>query len=177
MKRLIANIFILLGFLLLVFGAYLLYLRQSPNLLTFKGDLGYKETKSQGTNPSRIKISSIELDLPIVPAITDGKNWETTNFGVSYLKSTPLPGDTGNSIIYGHNWESLLRKLPSVKPGQKIEITFENGSKKTFKIEYTAVVNPDQTYIVKNTNDTRLTIYTCTGFLDSKRFVAVAKPV
>jgi sortase (surface protein transpeptidase) len=51
-----------------------------------------------------------------------------------------------------------------------------DGVKKEFKVEYTATVDPSQTYIIDNTKDTRITLYTCTGFLDSKRFVVVAFP-
>ena len=79
--------------------------------------------------------------------------------------------------MYGHNWKSLLYDLPSVKPGQKLYVTMQNGSKQAFEVEYTATVEPSDTYVIDKTDDTRLTIYTCTGFLDSKRFVVVAKPI
>ena len=96
---------------------------------------------------------------------------------MSYLATSPLPGHKGNSILYGHNWKSLLLDLPKVKPGQSVFITNHNGTKQRFIVEYTAVVDPSQTYIIDATNDTRITLYTCTGFLDSKRFVVVAKPL
>lgn len=79
--------------------------------------------------------------------------------------------------MYGHNWTSILGNLPKVKTGDVITVTMHDGKKKDFRIEYTAVVTPDQDYIIDNTNDVRLTLYTCTGFLDSKRFVVVAKPI
>ncbi len=79
--------------------------------------------------------------------------------------------------MYGHNWKSLLHGLPMVKPGQKVFVTMQNGSKIAFEVEYTATVDPADTYIIDKTSDTRLTIYTCSGFLDSKRFVVVAKPL
>lgn len=176
MKLLVSSIFILLGLSLTIFGFYLVYLRHSPRLLTFSNLSVSEITWTKSTQPTKITIQSLNIALPIVPAITDGKNWETTNIGVSYLVNSPTPGERGNSVLYGHNWESLLSNLPKIKTGQIIEITMQDGLKKRFIVEYTAVVNPDQTYIIQNTNDTRLTLYTCTGFLDSKRFVVVAKP-
>ena len=79
--------------------------------------------------------------------------------------------------MYGHNWTSLLKNLPQVRTGERVYVIMEDGTKREFKIEYTATVNSDQTYIIDNTPDTRITIYTCVGFLDSKRFVVVAKPL
>ncbi len=126
--------------------------------------------------PYSLEIPSIHANLPIIPALIQGKTWETTTKGVSYLKTTPIPGEKGNSVIYGHNWKTILGDLTQVKPGQKIIITMNDGVKKEFKVEYTATVDPSQTYIIDNTKDTRITLYTCTGFLDSKRFVVVAFP-
>lgn len=176
MKTAVSKLFLFLGICFLLFGSYLLYLRHSPKILTFK-----KAPASVNAlafeSPSHIDIPSINVSLPIISAISKGNLWETTNVGVSYLQTTPVPGQKGNSVLYGHNWKSLLGDLYKVKPGQNIDITLNTGVKKRFVVEYTAVVDPSQTYIIDNTQDSRITLYTCTGFLDSKRFVVVAKPL
>lgn len=175
MQRFLSKLFLTVGAGFFVFFGYLFYERNFSNPLTFKAKpqmINYKG----GQFPKTIQIPSINATLPIVSATIHGKTWETTNKGVSYLKSTPPPGSVGNSVIYGHNWKSLLGNLHQVKPGQKIVITMNDGVKKEFKVEYTATVDPSQTYIIDNTKDSRITIYTCTGFLDSKRFVVVAFP-
>ena len=176
MKNIFSKLLLILGFSFLIFAGYLFYLRYSPYPLAFEAKP--KNARSEMTKdiPTNILIPSISANLPVIPTTTDAKTWETTTKGVSYLASSPLPGEQGNSVMYGHNWTSILGKLPLVKPGQKIIISMQDGKKKEFKVEYTATVNPDQKSIIDNTNDTRLTIYTCTGFLDTKRFVVVAKP-
>ena len=126
--------------------------------------------------PKSIEIPSIQLNLPIVPSIINGKSWQTTKAGISYLQSSAVPGQKGNSIMYGHNWTSILGNLTKVKPGQIIIVTMNNRERKTFRVAFTAVVTPDQSYVIDDTKDIRLTLYTCTGFLDSKRFVVVAMP-
>lgn len=176
MQSLLPKFLITTGLFLIIFGFYLIYLRNSPRVLSFDNKPMVTSNK-QNNSPVSINIPSLRLILPIVPASKKGNNWETTNLGVSHLSSTPSPGEKGNSILYGHNWESLLRNLPKLKPGQSLFITHKNGVEKEFVIEYTAVVDPSQTYIIDNTNDSRITLYTCTGFLDSKRFVVVAKPL
>ena len=62
-----------------------------------------------------------------------------------------------------------------MKPGDRIEIAFSDGSIREFVVAYTTTVNPGQVEILKDSEDSRLTLYTCTGFLDSKRFVVTAK--
>lgn len=86
-----------------------------------------------------------------------------------------MPGEPGNSILYGHNWTSLFGNLPKTKPGERVDIGFSDGSMQQFIVEYTSIVSPDEIEIIEQTEDTRITLYTCTGFLDSKRFVVVAK--
>jgi len=164
---------ILSGLLLLFFGAYLVFQRYSPKTLEFK-DLKTTQALNSNITPVRIIIPSVKIDNGVYKAKINNGQWETTDKGISYLVSSPIPGEKGNSILYGHNWESLLGKLTGVKPGEKIDIIMSNGEKKIFTIQFTSVVDPNETHILSQTKDNRLTIYTCAGFLDSKRFVATA---
>jgi len=100
--------------------------------------------------------------------------WETTDKGVSFLDTSAIPGQLGNSIMYGHNWNSLLGNLKNVSPGQKIEIIDKNGLVTEFIVEIVQEVDPSNSDILAPTNDKRLTLYTCSGFLDSKRLVVTA---
>lgn len=161
------------GILLLFFGGYLIFQRYNPKQLSFRNFNGYANSAS-GALPQKIIVPSLKIELPIYPAKISGNSWEATTKGVSYLVSSPVPGETGNSILYGHNWASLLGSLPKIVPGEAIEIVFGKGEKKTFIVEHTSIVAPSQTDILAPSSDTRLTLYTCTGFLDSKRFVATA---
>lgn len=167
--------FIFLGLAGLIFATYLIYQRNTPSRLAFR----LAEIKSVRTTPSTkiptvIRLPSLDLELPIIPTELVDSKWQATSEGVSYLTTTPQPGETGNSIMYGHNWPNLLGRLTQVKPGQTIEVLFSDGNKSTFEIAFTTVVTPDQTHILNQTDDRRLTLYTCTGFLDSKRFVVTA---
>lgn len=176
MKNLPSYLIILLGVSLFAIFGYLLYLRYSSHPLTFE-KIPAVQINTKIGNPEKIKIPSIGVDLPVITSKMKNNSWETTAVGVSYLSSTPVPGESGNSVMYGHNWKSLLGSLPKVKPGQKVTVTMQNGENREFRVIYTATVSPNQISIIANTQDSRLTIYTCVGFLDSKRFVVVAKPI
>ncbi len=169
----VSKTFLLLGLTLLFFGSYLIFQRYSPKKLAFQN---YKaeNTVLAKNAPNILEIPSLNIYLPLIPSKINKNNWEATTLGVSYLASSPLPGEEGNSILYGHNWESLLGPLTKIKPGQEIKISFRDNSAKTFVVKYTQVVTSDQTHILNQTKDKRITIYTCTGFLDLKRFAAVA---
>lgn len=170
-----------LGILLVVFGIFLFWERTNPNRLAFS--LDSFENQNQSTNPStssgpnKITIKDLNVNLPIIPAKIKKGDWETTKKGVSYLSDSPLPGEQGNSIMYGHNWPNLLGNLTKIKKGQKIEVTFNNGETRNFEVVNISIVEWDHTYVLNQTKDTRLTIYTCTGFLDRKRFVVTAVPI
>jgi sortase (surface protein transpeptidase) len=69
-----------------------------------------------------------------------------------------------------------LGRLPKIKNEDIIQIKLSNGEHRNFKVIYTYTVTSDQTHILGQTEDARITIYTCTGFLDFKRFVVVAIP-
>lgn len=168
-----SKILIASGFLLILFGGHLVIDRYSPKSIEFK-DLSVNQVISSNVTPIRIIIPSLNIDNGIYGAKINNGQWETTQKGISYLLSSPVPGGIGNSILYGHNWPSLLGNLTRIKPGEKIEIVMSNGKKKTFVVQFTSIVDPNQTHILSQTSDNRITLYTCTGFLDSKRFVATA---
>ncbi|OGH10562.1 MAG: hypothetical protein A2857_06745 [Candidatus Levybacteria bacterium RIFCSPHIGHO2_01_FULL_36_15] len=177
MRNFVSKLFVITGFIFILSSLYLVWQRNNPDRLSFdiKPDT-FKETiyKKTDINPVQIVIQDVNINLPLYPSIIDGKNWETTTKGASYLTSSPMPGEEGNSIIYAHNWNNLFGKIVLAKPGGKVKIAFSDNSTKTFTIKYTATVTPDETHILNKSNDKRITLYTCTGIFDQKRFVAVA---
>jgi len=168
-----ARFFLFTGVVFLIFGAYLIFERYNPQKLGFN-NVPTSSLVSSYAFPKEIIIADLNIRLPIYPAKIQNNKWEATTKGASYLVSSSIPGDVGNSIIYGHNWTNLLGALPKIKPGQKIEIILDNNEKRTFTVENTSIVAPSQTSVLEGTSDKRITLYTCTGFLDSKRFVVTA---
>lgn len=171
-----ANLLLVSGFLGLLIGSYFIYQRQNPSRLKFENYPVIQASMEQAEkSPIGIKIESAKISLPVIASEIKNNKWEATTEGVSYLKTSPIPGTQGNSILYGHNWASLLGNLKKVKPGDQIEISYSDQSSKKFLVEYLVEVKPEDTSILNNSSDSRITLYTCSGFLDSKRFVVVAK--
>lgn len=131
-------------------------------------------TDTYAKTPSGLIIPSIKVWLPVYPSKITNGNWETSRKGVSFLSSAAKPGETGNAIFYGHNWPNLLGNLAGVKPGDSIQIISVDGQTKTFIVSTVQEVSPKDISVLSQTTDKRITIYTCTGFFDSKRLVVVA---
>jgi LPXTG-site transpeptidase (sortase) family protein len=173
----IGIIFIISGVICLSIASYILFQMYNPNRLKF---VGYEQPKlhtntdKKAGMPKYLIIKDLGINLEVVPSSIKDGVWETTYKGVSYLSASPKPGDIGNSIFYGHNWSSLLGNLKKAKPGQTIRIIDEDGYLTDFKIAFVQVVDPNNKSILDQTTDSRLTIYTCIGLLDSKRLVVTA---
>lgn len=172
--RLLAKFLIIFGLGCYIFGAFLIWERNNPNRLAFKSYSGNYKSVRVSNPPTRIIIKDLGIDLPIYPAKMINNEWQTTTQGASYIISSPIPGDTGNSIIYGHDWASLFGPLLNARRGGKVEIEFADKTRKIFVIENTLVVPGNELDILAPTKDRRITLYTCTGFWDSQRMVAIA---
>lgn len=173
----LARFLIIVGIFLSTIGLYFFWEQNNPNRLAFH-NYEYSKSETQMIEkdnlPTNIRIPELNLDLQVVPAEIKGQDWKTTKDGVSYLVSSPVPGEEGNSVMYAHNWAGLFRDLPQIKAGNVVEVEYADKTKKKFAIAYTLEVSPDDISVLQSSNDKRLTLYTCSGFLDSKRFIAVA---
>jgi sortase A len=176
MKRFLPSVLLASALICVVFGVYQISLRYGPSV-------GFHSVEEYPTNanilttsiqPIRLAIPSIGVDLPIVSSKIRNGRWETTTSAVSYLSASPVPGMTGNSILYGHNWPVLLGNLDKVKPGDTIRISYAPNHTETFTVIYEMIVDPGNLSVLTRTSDRRITLYTCAGFLDSKRLVITA---
>ena len=174
----LAGFLIIFGLICLILTAYLTYQRYNPERLSFENLKSQGQISSINTSqtPEEISVADLNIILPIIPSRINEGRWEATTKGVSYLTTSPLPGEKGNSVLYGHNFPNLLGNLKKIKPGQKIAIKYTDGNIKEFIVSYTLEVSPKQTNILETSDDSRITLYTCSGFFDTKRFVVIANP-
>ncbi|GIK83733.1 MAG: hypothetical protein BroJett025_03550 [Patescibacteria group bacterium] len=131
---------------------------------------------NSGQVPTHIYIQWF-VDTPISEQILDNNNWTISETEASYLKQSAKPGENGNIIIYGHNKREIMGNIRALKGNEVITITTENGDKHQYKIKLITEVEPNQvTYLLPTSQET-LTLYTCSGFMDSKRFIVQATPL
>jgi len=128
-------------------------------------------------SPRILEIPSINIKLNVVSATFSNKKWSETENNLGYLETSALPGTNGNSIFYGHNRTSVLGRLNKIKVGDTVQITSGDGTSSKFVVYDFFEVTPDQTHILNTSETPKITIYTCSGFFDTKRFVVLAKPL
>ncbi len=125
--------------------------------------------------PVRIHIPSITT-VDIVRAGKINGEWTISEHAANFVMQSATPGTPGNSIIYGHNTYNIFANLIRTKRGDRVTVYMSNGTILTYTVVDIQEVTPDRTDLLKSTVTEVLTIYTCSGWLDSKRFVLRAVP-
>lgn len=168
---------ILIGFVFMsVFAGYRFH---QARILSFfaQEEIPQVVTQRTGEIPVYIKSYPLGIDIKISEASIKEGVWQVFPDAVSHLDNSARIGEGGNIIIYGHNKDDVLGPIRFAKVGEKIELFDASGNKYLYEVFKIDTVEPnDLTYILP-TNKEILTIYTCTGFLDSKRYIAVAKKI
>lgn len=125
------------------------------------------------TANNRIIIQKIDVSAPIIDNV-DGNNMQTymnaLENGVAHLKKTSLPGDPGNTVIFGHssyfknkpgNYKTIFAKLNNLTIGATIQIKHQNKDL-AYKVFEKKIVRPEDVSVVSQDNTKRnLTLITC----------------
>ncbi|MBI2029709.1 sortase [Candidatus Gottesmanbacteria bacterium] len=128
-----------------------------------------------GDYPVKIIIPQLRIDLEVKPSkIVDGV-WEihpnVANFGVG----SSLPSENGNTVIFAHAKKKQFGPLRAVKKGFEVSVQTKNSLWYTYKVVEMKEVKPYDMEVIAPTNEKTLTLFTCSGFADSKRLIIVAK--
>lgn len=127
--------------------------------------------------PTSIEIPSVGIKLEVVESEIKDGIWEISYTGASHLNKSAYPGEGGNIIFYGHNRRSLFGPIRWLEKDAEIILTGKNSEKHSYKVVETVEVSPENIQYVLPKSEETLTLYTCTGLFDSKRFIVVAKPL
>ncbi|MBI2611215.1 sortase [Candidatus Gottesmanbacteria bacterium] len=125
--------------------------------------------------PLRIVIPDLAIDLPIVMAKIINGYWELSETTASHGMGSANPGEIGNTVIFAHAREGLFLPLRNIKKDQSIYVLTPNNWLR-YKVEEIKEVTSDKIEVIAPSQDERLTLFTCSGFLDSKRLIVVARP-
>lgn len=168
----------LLSLLLIIVGVGLVFIASWKFVAESKNidqESGAVEIEQRIAKPTKIYIPKLSRTLEVSDGEVVNNRWVISATGVSYLTASAIPGNVGNAVIYGHNKRNILGGLPEVKEGDSVYIVTNNGEVFRYTIIERREVKPTQVEILKQSDDSRLTIYTCNGFLDQARFVVVGR--
>jgi len=174
--RLQDNYLIYLGLLFIIVFGFWRY--HQVRILSFnQRQVEESSLNSSGVRPTYIKSYPVGIDVKVNDTTINNGVWAIHPETASYLVTSAKIGDNGNIIVYGHNKNKIMGPLRWIKEGAIIEVTGSDGQVYKYSVTKIDEVNPDNLQYINPTTEETLTIYTCSGFLDSKRFITVAKPI
>jgi len=143
------------------------------------GPIRIADTLTAGTAisqpPTRIIIPTVNIDVPVNEAKLTNGFWEVSETTASHGMGSSYPGSLGNTVLFAHARAGLFLSLRDIKIGDNIYI-LTNDRWHRYRVESKREVQPTDVTVIQPTKDETLTLFTCSGFLDSKRLIVVAKP-
>lgn len=151
------------------------YISNNESCITSKEFLPVKyssEPKESSIMGKIILLKTKEI-LPLIEGTSD----KDLRRGAGHFTSTVLPGEDGNSSIFGHR-DGIFRTLKNVAVGDIFIVETEAGVL-YFKVADTKIVYPDDEIILKKYSDPTVTLVTCYPFYyvgsAPKRYVVIGK--
>ena len=108
------------------------------------------------------EIPSLDIKVPVM----DGTDKEILSVAAGHFKDTGKVG-SGNYCIAGHNstiYAEIFNELDNIKIGAEMYL-YDNDDEKTcftYKVSEKIIVNPEETWVLNDFNDDRITVITCT---------------
>jgi LPXTG-site transpeptidase (sortase) family protein len=142
--------------------------------------------------PMYLTIDSIGIEnikvTPNVDSYDQTVYDEYLKEGLAHFKGTPLPGDGGNSFIYGHSAvesffnshqnlpETIFSKLSNIDIGEEVDIKKDDKILK-YVVRSKKIVSPDDFSILQTQdNKETITMMTCWPLgIGTKRLIVVAE--
>jgi len=126
--------------------------------------------------PVLISIPQADIAVEVVPGAVHNGIWSIAPVG-NYLVSSGLPGEGSNIVLYGHNNRAVFGNLDKVEVGSVVLLVDQEGARHEYEIYNKYSTSPDDDEPLQPGLRETVTIYTCTGFLDSRRLIVQARPL
>jgi len=123
-----------------------------------RGRFDVKDRPAVGSLVGRIEIPRLKLSA----VIFEGTDDRTLDRGVGHLAGSATPGKHGNLVLAGHR-DTFFAPLKNIREGDEIDVTGPDGPSR-YKVEFTQIVAPEATEVLRPTGGATLTLITCYPF-------------
>ena len=106
----------------------------------------------------RLEIPSVGLKVMVLR----GTGGSTLRKGAGWLPDSAEPGGSGNVAIAAHR-DTHFRPLREIHQGDLVELTTLDG-RYDYRVDWTAIVDPEDTEVLEPTSKSALTLITCYPF-------------
>jgi sortase A len=111
-----------------------------------------------GSLVGRIEIPRLKMSAVIFEGTDDG----ILDRGIGHLAGTATTGERGNLVLAGHR-DTFFRPLKNIREGDEIDVTGPGGVSR-YKVEFTQIVGPEATEVLRSSGRATLTLITCYPF-------------
>ncbi|HUP28458.1 MAG TPA: class D sortase [Chloroflexia bacterium] len=126
--------------------------------------------------PARLRIPAMFLDSQVHEVTVNMGTWEVSPMDIGHHTGTGNPGEVGNVVLAGHRDinSALFRELDRLEPGDEVFVSNSLGEYR-YVVKESMVVSPDHTEVMEPTDDSRVTLITCTPIgLATQRLIVTA---
>lgn len=108
-------------------------------------------------------IGRIEIPrLGVSAIVRAGSDARTLRLAVGHIPGTALPGETGNIGLAAHR-DTFFRRLGDIRADDSVRLITPEGTF-LYRVEGTQVVEPQDTWVLNDTDTPVLTLVTCFPF-------------
>jgi sortase A len=126
--------------------------------MTMGGSSRRPPNSAEGGLVGRIDIPRLDVSAVVFEGTSD----DTLARGVGHLRGSAGPGERGNLVLAGHR-DTFFRELRNIRQGDEVNIMGPEGEFE-YRVESTAIVEPDRTEVLKPGDGSTLTLITCYPF-------------
>ena len=182
LRKIKIHTYSVVGGILFTFGAILLMIWGTHRIISYQSLYltsallsTFTPVAVYQTHITNIRVGTT-IDLPVIESGYVNGTWIISPNNANHVSQSASPGNPGNTIIYAHNTPHMFGPLRATTKGDTVILTLNNGAEFIYRVSQTAEVNPADVSLLRPTLTEVVTLYTCSGFLDSKRFVIRAIP-
>lgn len=149
------------------------YFRALADAPSIDGNVTELPVLERGDPVGLLEVPSIDLERVVV----EGTSAEELDGGPGHVMGMSLPGQAGNSVIFGHRtlYGGAFSKLDRLRKGDKITLTTPQG-RFTYLVEKSQVISPGKEDVLAQGATNQLTLATAhPRYRSSKRLAVVAK--
>lgn len=106
----------------------------------------------------RVGIPRLQLSA----MVAEGDSPHVLRLAVGHVPGTALPWQSGNVALVAHR-DTFFRRLGELKPGDIVQMTVP-GAQYSYRVTFTDIVTPDQTWVLQASTGETLTLITCYPF-------------
>lgn len=131
-----------------------------------------------------IQIPKLSITAPISLEVLNEEVVSKLAEGVVHFADTALPGQIGNTVIFGHSsdypwstgkYKTVFALLDKLAPGDEIIIPYKT-QRYVYKVREQKVVKPTEVSVLARTPDARLTLITCYPVGSTRsRYIVIAE--